>query len=130
MRLVGGAAVARAHTPTRDRPRRRRADRLDAMDSEFWGCVIPAGRAVRVEVATDEEYVHVSQAALGADAREAGRTTGDARGGGRRRGERREGRGATRAVRADARRVRSGWDGRGAGRELRAASDGDRTTCT
>ena len=44
------------------------------MDSEFWGCVIPAGRAVRVEVATDEEYVHVSQAALGADAR-AGRTT-------------------------------------------------------
>ena len=39
------------------------------MDSEFWGCVIPAGRAVRVEVATDEEYVHVSQAALGADAR-------------------------------------------------------------
>ena len=73
MRLVG-AAVARAHTPTRDRPRGRRADRLDAMDSEFWGCVIPAGRAVRVEVATDEEYVHVSQAALGADAR-AGRTT-------------------------------------------------------
>jgi len=74
MRLVGAAAVARAHTPTRDRPRGRRADRLDAMDSEFWGCVIPAGRAVRVEVATDEEYVHVSQAALGADAR-AGRTT-------------------------------------------------------
>ena len=44
------------------------------MDSEFWGCVIPAGKSLRVDVATDEEYVHVSQIALGEDAR-GGRTT-------------------------------------------------------
>ena len=44
------------------------------MDCEFWGAVIPAGKSIRVDVVADEEYIHVSQVALGAHARN-GRTT-------------------------------------------------------
>ena len=46
------------------------------MDAEFWGAVIPAGKTLRVDVASDEEYIHVSQVALGASIKDArARTT-------------------------------------------------------
>ena len=86
MRLVGAAAVARAHTPTRDRPRRtaRRPARRDGL--RVLGVRHPRGNvAVRVDVATDEEYVHVSQSGA-RRGRARGTHDGDARGGGRRRG--------------------------------------------
>ena len=39
------------------------------MEMEFWGAVIPPGMTLKVEVEEAEEFVHVTQVALAADAK-------------------------------------------------------------
>ena len=39
------------------------------MEMEFWGAVIPPGLTMKVEVEEAEEFVHVTQVALAADAK-------------------------------------------------------------
>ena len=73
-RPIHPAAAARSRSSTPRVARRETRDARAKMDCEFWGAVIPAGKSIRVDVVADEEYIHVSQVALGANARN-GRTT-------------------------------------------------------